>query len=423
MRILRDKHIVLGVTGSIAAYKAVGLASRLVQAGATVDVIMTEAATELVQPLSFQAITHRPVVTEMFTPSTRSGHRLLAKMEIGHVTLAQRADLMVIAPATANTIAKLAAGLADNMLTATALATRAPIIIAPAMESAMYESPVTQENLARLRQRGVTIVEPGYGRLASGAVGVGRLAEMEDILGTIRLVLGQGGDLAGRRVVVTAGGTREPIDPLRFVGNRSSGRMGYALAEAARDRGAKVTLVAGPTALITPPGVQFVPVDTAQEMRDAVLAALPGADVLIMAAAVADYRPAEIRERKIKKGEGGLTLKLVRNPDILAQVARWRESEPGGSRLVVVGFAAETEDLVENARAKLEAKGLDLIVANPVPVSFGAPESQATLIDHQGEVTELPLLPKEEIAERVLDRVVGFLRLELAKGPRLKPSG
>jgi phosphopantothenoylcysteine decarboxylase/phosphopantothenate--cysteine ligase len=401
LRVLKDKNIVLGITGSIAAYKAVGLASRLVQAGAIVDVVMTEAATELVQPLCFQAITRRPVVTEMFT--------LLAETEIGHVTLARRADLMVIAPATANTIAKLATGLADNMLTATALATRMPIIIAPAMESGMYENFVTQGNLARLRERGVTVVEPGCGRLASGTVGVGRLAEIEEILGTIRLVLGRGGDLAGRRVVVTAGGTREPLDPVRFIGNRSSGKMGYALAEAARDRGAVVTLIAAPTALAMPVGVGFMPVITAQEMRDAVLAALPPAEVLIMAAAVADFRPAEAQERKIKKAEGERILRLARTPDILAQVARWRESEPGGSKLVVVGFAAETEDVVQNARAKLEAKRLDLIVANPVPATFGADQSQVTLIDREGRVAELPLLPKEEIAEQVLDRVVGFV--------------
>ena len=295
------------------------------------------------------------------------------------------------------------------MLTATALATRAPIIIAPAMESGMYENPATQENLARLRERGVIVVEPGYGRLASGAVGVGRLAEIEAILGTIRLVLGRGGDLAGRRVVVTAGGTREPIDPVRFIGNRSSGKMGYALAEAARYRGAGVTLIAGPTALATPVGVAFGPVTTAQEMRDAVMAALPSTDVLIMAAAVADFRPTEIRGRKIKKAEGERSLRLARTPDILAQVARWRESEPQGSRLVVVGFAAETEDLVENARAKLEAKRLDLIVANPVPASFGVDQSRVILMDREGQVTELPLLPKEEIAERVLDRVVEWM--------------
>jgi len=393
-RVLKGKQIVLGVTGSIAAYKAVELASRLVKAGATVDVVMTEAATEFVAPLTFQSITARPVVIEMF--------KLLRETDIAHVSLARRADVLVIAPATANTIAKLAAGLADNMLTATALATTAPIVVAPAMETGMYENPATQESLARLRQRGVTIIEPGYGRLASGTMGVGRLADMEEIMGTIRMVLGRGGDLAGRKVVVTAGGTQEPIDPVRFIGNPSSGRMGYSLAEAARDRGAVVTLIAGPTTLPKPVGVDFIPVRTAEEMREAVLEATPGADILIMAAAVADYRPASIAGRKIKKGKERLTLELVRNPDILAEVA--------DRQLLKVGFAAETEDLIENARAKLTEKRLDLIVANPVPASFGGDTIQATLIARDGEVTELPPLPKSELAELVLDRVVELLQ-------------
>ncbi len=393
-RVLKGKQIVLGVTGSIAAYKAVELASRLVKAGATVDVVMTEAATEFVAPLTFQSITARPVVIEMF--------KLLRETDIAHVSLARRADVLVIAPATANTIAKLAAGLADNMLTATALATTAPIVVAPAMETGMYENPATQESLARLRQRGVTIIEPGYGRLASGTMGVGRLADIEEIMGTIRMVLGRGGDLAGRKVVVTAGGTQEPIDPVRFIGNPSSGRMGYSLAEAARDRGAVVTLIAGPTTLPKPVGVDFIPVRTAEEMREAVLEATPGADILIMAAAVADYRPASIAGRKIKKGKERLTLELVRNPDILAEVA--------DRQLLKVGFAAETEDLIENARAKLTEKRLDLIVANPVPASFGGDTIQATLIARDGEVTELPPLPKSELAELVLDRVVELLQ-------------
>jgi len=398
-RVLKGKQIVLGVTGSIAAYKAVELASRLVKAGATVDVVMTEAATEFVTPLTFQSITARPVVIEMF--------KLLRETDIAHVSLARRADVLVIAPATANTIAKLAAGLADNMLTATALATTAPIVVAPAMETGMYENPATQESLARLRQRGVTIIEPGYGRLASGTIGVGRLAEVEEIMGTIRMVLGRGGDLAGRKVVVTAGGTQEPIDPVRFIGNPSSGRMGYSLAEAARDRGAVVTLIAGPTTLPKPVGVDFIPVRTAEEMREAVLEATPGADVLIMAAAVADYRPASIAGRKIKKGKERLTLELVRNPDILAEVA--------DRQLLKVGFAAETEDLIENARAKLTEKRLDLIVANPVPASFGGDTIQATLIARDGEVTELPPLPKSELAELVLDKVVELLPADVHK--------
>ena len=399
MGVLKDKNIVLGVTGSIAAYKAVELASRLVKAGAAVEVVMTEAATEFVSPLTFQSITAHPVVIEMF--------ELLRETDIAHVSLARRADIVVIAPATANTIAKLAAGLADNILTATALTTTAPIIVAPAMETGMYENPITQESLARLRQRGMTIIEPGYGRLASGTVGVGRLAEVEEIIGTIRMVLGWGGDLASRKVVVTAGGTQEPIDPVRFIGNPSSGKMGYFLAEAARDRGAAVTLIAGPTALSKPVGMEFIPVRTAEQMHEAVLEAILGADVLIMAAAVADYRPTSIVGRKIKKDKERLTLELVRNPDILAEVA--------DRKLLKVGFAAETEDLIENARAKLAGKRLDLIVANPVPASFGGDAIQAILIARGGEVTELPPLPKSELAELVLDRLVELLSADVHK--------
>ncbi len=403
MRILKGKHIVLGVTGSIAAYKAVGLASSLVKAEVVVDVIMTQAATELVRPLSFQAITHRPVVTKMFS--------LLAETEIGHVTLAKRADALLIAPVTANTIAKLAAGLADNMLTATALATTAPIVLAPAMETDMYHNPITQANLDSLRRRGVTVVEPGVGRLASGREGLGRLAEPHEILGTLRMVLGRGGDLTGYRVLVTAGGTREPLDPVRFLANYSSGTMGYALAEAARDRGAEATLISAPTRLTIPIGVQHISVLTAEDMREEVLRALPDADVLLMAAAVADFRLADVAQHKIKKGNTGLTLELEPTRDILRDVAEMRRSRRANlhSPLVVVGFAAETEDLVANAQEKLVAKNLDLIVANPVPASFGPGRVQVTLLDRQGEVTELPLLTKDEVAERVLDRVVALL--------------
>ncbi len=400
-RVLKGKNVVLGVTGGIAAYKAVELASRLTQAGAIVDVIMTDAATRFVAPLSFQTITRRPVVTDMFA--------LLQKTEIAHVSLAERADVVVIAPATANTIAKLAHGLADNMLTATVLATAAPLIVAPAMDAGMYENPATQANLALLQERGAVIVGPAYGRLASGKVGKGRLAEIREIVGTIRMVLGREGELAGRRVLVTAGGTREYIDPVRFIGNPSSGKMGYALAEAARDRGAEVTLISAPTALPKPVGVKLVAVETAQEMRDAVLDALPETDLLLMAAAVADYRPAHRVGRKIKKGEAEeLTLRLVRNPDILAEVAARRGPKPA----VVVGFAAETEDLVANAKAKLVEKRLDLIVANDVTApdsGFGADTNRVTLLDRRGRVEALPLLPKTEVAERVLDWAVELL--------------
>ena len=399
-QVLRDKQIVLGITGGIAAYKAADVASRLVKAGATVDVVMTEAATEFVTPLTFQALTHRPVVTEMFA--------LLQETEIGHVSLAQRADLLIIAPATANTIAKLAAGLADNMLTATALGTRAPILLAPAMETDMWENPPTRDNVARLQKaRDVTVVGPGVGRLASGGVGPGRMAEPAEIVDWARIILGRGGPLARQRVVVTTGGTREPIDPVRFIGNHSSGKMGYALALAARDRGAKVTLVSAPTALPAPVGVQLVAVQTAQEMGQAVLAALPESDALIMAAAVADYRPAVAVAHKLKKGEAGLELELVRTPDILAEVAT-RRAELGWPR-VVVGFAAETQDLVANAQAKLKAKRLDLMVANDARQAMGADVNQVTFLDASGGVEELPLLPKDEVAERVMDRVVELL--------------
>lgn len=395
MRVLKGSNIVLGITGGIAAYKAADLASRLVKAGAQVDVIMTEAATEFIAPLTLQTITARPVTTEMF--------ELLEEMEMGHISLAGRADLMAIVPATANTIAKLAHGLADNMLTATLLATRAPIVIAPAMHSGMYENGITQDNLKLLRRRGMTIVGPDYGRLASGAIGWGRLAEAKEILDSIRTILGREGDLAGRRILVTAGGTREPIDPVRFIGNRSSGKMGYRLAEAARDRGAQVTLISGYGMEPKPRGISFVSVETAQEMAEAVQESLHASnpEVLIMAAAVADYRPTSVEESKMKKGEGDLTLELERTTDILSRVA------PSG--LFKVGFAAETEDLVENALAKLREKGLDLIVANPVPATFGADESQATIIERDGTVTELGLLPKAELADRILDSVLELM--------------
>jgi phosphopantothenoylcysteine decarboxylase/phosphopantothenate--cysteine ligase len=405
-QVLRDKHIILGITGGIAAYKTAEVASRLVKAGATVDVVMTEAATKFVTPLTFQALTHRPVITEMFA--------LLQETEIGHVSLAQRADLLIIAPSTANTIAKLAIGLADNMLTATALDTRAPFLLAPAMETGMWENPLTQDNVARLQKaRDVTVVGPGVGRLASGGVGPGRMAEPAEIVDWVRIILGRGGPLAGQRVLVTTGGTREPIDPVRFVGNHSSGKMGYALALAARDRGAKVTLVSAPTALPAPVGLQLVAVQTAQEMRQAVLSALPRSsgkmcDALIMAAAVADYRPAVAVAQKLKKGETGLELELVRTPDILAEVATQR-AELGWPR-VVVGFAAETQDLIANAQAKLKAKRLDLMVANDARQAMGADVNQVTLLDASGGIEEMPLLPKDEVAERVMERVVELLQ-------------
>ncbi len=402
IRVLQNKTILLGVTGSIAAFKAAALASQLAQGGANVDVVMTREAQQFVGKMTFEALTHRHVVTDVM--------ELLPNSEIGHVALAKRADVFVVAPVTAHTLAKLAHGFADDAVSATALDTRAPLILAPAMETGMWENQVTQENLKRLIDRGAVVIEPVAGHLASGARGKGRMAEPEVIVDVIRAVLGRGGDLAGKKIVVTAGGTQEAIDPVRVITNHSSGKMGFTLAEAARDRGAQVMLITGTTRLRVPCGMAHVSALSAVEMRDAVLQAIPGADALLMAAAVADFRPAHQAEQKIKKGKTEtLTLELVRNPDILAEIKTQNVKRKTQTKLVVVGFAAETHDLLVNARVKLEAKDLDLIVANPVPASFGSDVDQATLIEHGGAVTELPPLRKEELAERILDFVVGRL--------------
>jgi len=392
-----ERDVVLGVTGSIAAYKAVDLASKLTQADVFVYTVMTESATKLVGPASFQAITSLPVATRMF--------ELESTFSIEHVSLAERADLLLIAPATANVIAKIAAGIADDLLTCTVLATRAPILIAPAMHTAMWENPATQANVETLQARGIDFVGPAVGRLASGGFGEGRFAPVPEILGRALQVLGSSGDLAGRRIVVSAAGTREPIDPIRFLGNRSTGKMGVALAEVARDRGADVTVVSGPTLLPMPSGVDLVRVESATEMLGAVRAASQGADALIMSAAVADYRPQVTSDAKLKKAEGPLTLALERTEDVLDAI----RDVP-----VRVGFAAETEDLIENARAKLVAKGLDLVVANVVGGEnspFGAETNQAVLLPKNGEAEELPQLSKRELAERILDRVRDLLTL------------
>jgi phosphopantothenoylcysteine decarboxylase/phosphopantothenate--cysteine ligase len=392
--VLQGKRVVLGVSGSIAAYKAVSLASALHQAGATVDVAMTAEATELVRPLTFQAITHRQVAVDMFS--------LLSETEIGHVSLGVNADLIVIAPATAHTLAKLALGLADDMLCTTVLASTAPIIVAPAMDANMFQHSSVREHLDALRGRGCIVLEPGIGHLASGLVGQGRLAEPEIIFDAVRAVLGRGGDLAGWEVVVTAGGTQEPIDPVRYVSNRSSGKMGYALAEAARDRGARVTLISANTALSDPWGVEVRPVRTAQEMCEQVLARWPDVDALIMAAAVADYRPESRAEQKIKKQGEGLALRLEPTVDILAATTNAK------SRALRVGFAAESERLLEHAREKLVKKRLDLIVANDITLpgsGFGADENQVTMLSRDGQERELPLMPKLQVAYAVLDEV------------------
>jgi phosphopantothenoylcysteine decarboxylase/phosphopantothenate--cysteine ligase len=392
---LANRVIVLGVTGSIAAYKAADIASKLTQEGALVDVMMTEAATRFVTPLTMRSVTRRPVFVDMFDPASELAEE--------HVELARRADAVLVAPATATTIARLAHGLADDVVSLTVLATHAPVLVAPAMDSQMYENAATQANLATLRQRGMIIVGPAEGRLASGRLGLGRLVDTDVLLGALRCLLGQRGDLAGRKVVVSAGGTREPLDPVRFIGNYSSGKMGYALAEAARDRGGEVVLVSA-ASLPPPYGVTVVPVGRAAEMRDAVVAHCQGADALIMAAAVADYEPASPAEHKIKRKGEAMVIELRETPDILASVR---------GDFVRVGFAAESRDLEENARDKLQRKGLSLIVANDVTApgsGFGSDTNQVVILDASGGAERLPLLSKRRVADRVLDRIVPLLK-------------
>ena len=393
---LQGKHVVLGVSGSIAAYKAADLASKLTQSGAQVSVIMTAAAQHFVAPLTFRSITHQPVLTDWFDPAS--------DLAIQHIALAESADVVLIAPATADVLAKLAHGMADDPLTGTVLATAAPVVAAPAMDAHMFDNPATQQNLRLLQERGVVIVGPEAGRLASGLTGMGRLASSEAIIGALGQVLGRTGDLAGRHVVVSAGPTEEPLDPARHITNRSSGKMGYAIAEAARDRGAHVTLITGPTALPNPPGVELRRIRTALELFKAVQQATGAADALIMAAAPADFRPAAVAAQKIKKGaEESMTVELLKNPDILAGTT--------GS-FIKVGFAAESEALLNNARSKLSAKGLHLIVANDITATdsgFDVDTNRVTLVDRDGGVEELPLLLKSEVADRILDRVVSLL--------------
>jgi phosphopantothenoylcysteine decarboxylase/phosphopantothenate--cysteine ligase len=378
---------------------------------------MSERAEEFVRPLTFSAVSHRPVYTDLWEPSGRAAET--------HIALGEEAELLVVIPATANTLAKLAHGIADNMLTAVALATRAPLLLAPAMHHHMYTHPATQANLALLQERGAYILEPEVGRLASGEVGVGRLPDISVLLGAIHVVLGRNGDLAGRRVVITAGGTQEPIDPVRFVGNRSSGKMGYALATEARDRGAHVILISGPVALDAPYGVDVWRVETAMQMREAVFNAVDEADALIMSAAVADYRPAVTAAQKLKKegkgaqevdAEGGFNLRLVRNPDILGELADVSEppevNHERKKRLVRVGFAAETGDVITYARDKLAAKRLDLLVANDVSRSdsgFGAETNKVYIFHATGAMEDLPVMPKTGVAAAIWDRIVHLL--------------
>jgi phosphopantothenoylcysteine decarboxylase/phosphopantothenate--cysteine ligase len=402
MNPIQGKRILLGVTGSVAVYKAVDLASKLAQAGAEVDVLLTEAALRFVAPLSFQSVTGRPA----FTDADLWG----AEAHVLHVNLGRPADLLLIAPITANTIAKLAHGLADNLLTLTALSARCPLMIAPAMDGGMFASAVTQENLQTLVARGAIVAGPEEGHLASGLSAKGRMTEPADIVERVRHLLSRGGPLNNRKVVISAGGTQEPIDPVRVITNRSSGKQGFALAQAALDAGADVVLIAGPTALAAPYGARRIDVRAAAEMRAAVLAEAAGADALIMAAAVADFRPSRAAGQKIKKDALPDAIHLERTEDILMDVANAKAKS--GHPKVTIGFSAETEDLEKNAQKKLAAKRLDLIVANVVGApgsGFESDTNQVTLLSADGSVQRLPQMDKNLVAEAVIERLIALL--------------
>ncbi len=403
--LLRGKRIILGVSGSIAVYKAVDLASKLTQAGALVDVVMTEAAQRFIRPLTFQAVSGRPVYTDMWTTETAGG----LPSHIAHIGLAEEADLLLIAPATANTLAKLAHGLADDLLSITALAASCPLIIAPAMDGGMLDNPATQANLEVLRGGGAHLIEPEQGRLASGLVGSGRLPETPTLLGHIRRVLGLDGPLSGQKLVVTAGGTREALDPVRYLSNRSSGKQGYAIAQAALDAGAEVVLISAAD-IPTPVGANLIPVVSAESMLAAVLEHVAGSSALIMAAAVADYRPRSVSEQKMKKSDDSLALPLERTRDILMAVKAQREKS--GYPMIVVGFAAESENLVENASGKLRSKGLDLLVANDISgddAGFAVDTNRVVALDMDGGLQAIDLTSKAAIGAYIIERVGGLL--------------
>jgi phosphopantothenoylcysteine decarboxylase / phosphopantothenate---cysteine ligase len=406
--IFDGKRILLGVTGSIAVYKAVDLASKLTQAGALVDVIMTEAAQQFVTALTFQAVTGRPVYKDLWKAESSGA----LPTHIAHVGLAEGAQLFLVAPATADAVARLAHGFANDLLSVTALAARCPIVLAPAMDGGMYMHPAVQANLALLHERGALIVEPEVGRFASGLVGQGRLPDTPTLMGAARRAIGRGGALSGLNVVVTAGGTREPLDPVRFITNRSSGKQGYALAQAALDAGAEVTLITAARGLTAPYGATVVSVESATQMLNAVLQQVASADALMMAAAVADFRPASVSEQKIKKQDenSGLILMLERNPDILGAVKE-RRRDTHWPRLVV-GFAAESQSLKEYARDKLERKGLDLIVANDITATdagFDTDTNRVTIFDRSGGEQKLDLASKSKISEAIIARVASML--------------
>jgi len=400
--ILKNRTIIIGVTSSVAIHKAIDLVSQLIKLGASVYVVMTENATKLVAPLQFRTISRNPVFCDLFAENL--------SWKPVHIELADSADLLTIVPATANIIGKLAHGIADDMLSTIAISVHCPILIAPAMNCYMYANPVVQDNLKILKSRGVEIAEPEEGRLACGYEGKGRLQDINKIIEHIQAILTQKKDFAGKRVLVTAGPTREYIDPVRFISNKSSGKMGYAIAQAAQYRGAQVTLISGPTYLQAPQGVELIPVETVIEMRDATLARADDADVIIMAAAVADYRPYETKSHKIKKTTDELTLNLQRNPDISMELGALKKAQ------ILVGFAAETENEIPNAQKKLTKKNLDLIVVNNVlqeGAGFDVDTNIVTLIDKNGALEKLPLLSKFDVANVVLDKIFSVINLTM----------
>ncbi|HLY24979.1 MAG TPA: bifunctional phosphopantothenoylcysteine decarboxylase/phosphopantothenate--cysteine ligase CoaBC [Aggregatilineales bacterium] len=406
--LIEGRRIVLGVTGSIAAFKAADLASKLTQMGALVDVIMTEAAQRFVTPLTFRALTGRPVYTDMWATDNSGG----LPTHIAHVGLGEGADLLAIVPATANHIARLTYGLADDLLTLTALNVRCPVLLAPAMDGDMYVHPATTENIRRLQERGIIVVPPESGRMASGLEGRGRLPEVPTLVGLIRHQLGREvGQLRGRSIVVTAGGTREAIDPVRYVSNRSSGKQGYAVAQAALDAGAQVTLITAPTVLEAPVGATVIDVESAQDMYEAVMNATEASDALVMAAAVADYRPRTVAEQKIKKSSSTLSLSLTRTQDILQAVGE-RRAETGFPH-VLIGFAAETHDLMTNAESKLKRKNADYIIANDVTAEgagFQYDTNVVTILGADGSVVSLPQQTKAAVAEAIIQRIATRLQ-------------
>jgi len=398
MSVLKGRQIVLGVTGCIGAYKAAELVRLLVRQEAQVHVVMTAGAQKFVAPLTFQTLSGNPVTTELFA--------LCEEREIGHISLAQRADVLVVAPATGNSIGKAACGIADDMLSTVIMATRAPVLFAPAMNEGMWQNPVVQANVQKLKGLGYHFVDPGWGDLACGVQGQGRLAAVEDIVDEIMSLLSPK-DFSGRQVLVTAGPTREPLDPVRFITNPSSGKMGYALARALKHRGASVTLVSGPSALPPPRGVSLIQVKTARDMAEAVEGRFAGADIIIKSAAVADYRPKVMSAQKIKKGGDARHIEFERTADILEGLGR----KKGGK--ILVGFAAETQDLLRHAEEKLRRKNLDMIVVNDVGKSdrgFGTDSNTVTMVFHDGEVIDLPSMDKDAVAGRILDGIARLLQ-------------